>query len=1177
MEENKLYQYIENLAEKKFDVEKLTPLQLLYAYAAIASMNENVISIYFSEEKDREVIAGIRAEIEKQGLDTSLLKTAIPLIDGKQGNDTQILKLADTVEKADKAHEDDIALTVLQELVKMDLPELSLMKKGRELKDIFAYINHDKKAEENESSEAPAEKTAEAVAEAPVPEEKAEETIEEKAEEKPEEREAPKAPEGEIKKRNLLQEALAANAKKDAPEEEEDDGLSQRERLEKLMSRTEQLYEYLNEKNPGQKMAVHAFVQAFFRNEILSNSDEAEASPMGVLLLAGPKEANKQKMVRQTAEFLDMKYMSVTGVLEENLSRRISGFRDANQRAVILVNDMELLLASQVGELPELFDGKAADKKDAKKTKNRNVMLVFTTDIGQDLYEDRSRRFSRTDHSVVLELIRDYYMNDEKKRAMPTAWADRFLSIFSKENVILFDKPDALTLHDVIRKELDKNAANILETYGFRTELDPKLPAFLLYRNNTVSGMDELKACTEALLKDELFELGRHIGNLKESLPRLETLRIVLDQDSSDEEVKSLFEDNDGLHALYLGDELDPQEYCLPENYRISYCKDEEKAKRTVIEEDIDIVLIDPEFGPREGSQDFLSIDDRKSVGIRAFEQITNRLPQLPVYFVGKEALAAHEETALEEKGAWGFLQLQDPIEFANRLVRIGKMLHTQKKVNELYAKTKTLDYNTAQKISEDGKTAEIHIYDLVARKIEINDPQHMLISAGDRPKERFADVIGAENAKKQLQDFIAYMKNPKPFMMNCTQPPRGVLLYGPPGTGKTMLARAMAGESDASFFAVTGTSFGDKWYGESEKKIRKLFATARRCAPSIIFIDEIDTIGKKREGGGVREDELNTLIAEIDGFHQDPTRPVFVIAATNYGIGKNDDGGRMQLDEALTRRFSEPIKVDLPKQEERVRFLKMQLGRLQKCDVTEAGIKTMADRTIGESLAIMKNILDKALRDAAVNGTILNDKMLLTAMEEYKFGEKTEYTPETVRATAIHEAGHAYVSVLSGEKPSYITVVSRGQFGGYMAHEVREDKMDSTREEYIWRIRTSLAGRAAEQVFYDDEKGTNTGVSSDLRNATNTALCMICLYGMDEERLYSIDPDLALKTALAGDILKDVNLLLKREMVTTRELVEKGKDYIEKMADFLVANNEANTEDIMRIFGDVVKDSGNA
>jgi ATP-dependent Zn protease len=179
-----------------------------------------------------------------------------------------------------------------------------------------------------------------------------------------------------------------------------------------------------------------------------------------------------------------------------------------------------------------------------------------------------------------------------------------------------------------------------------------------------------------------------------------------------------------------------------------------------------------------------------------------------------------------------------------------------------------------------------------------------------------------------------------------------------------------------------------------------------------------------------------------------------------------------------------------------------------------------------------------------------------LTALEEYNFGEKREHSPEYYRRVAIHETGHAYVSYISGDKPSYVTIESRGDFGGYMQHANIEKVTDHTREELLARIRTSLAGRAAEQVFYGKDKGLNTGASSDLKKATDTAFNILYKYGMEDEQLVVLSRDDILKSTLASQYVSKVNEILNAEMKNTIDIIQGAKDKIEKIADVLAKEN---------------------
>jgi ATP-dependent Zn protease len=300
----------------------------------------------------------------------------------------------------------------------------------------------------------------------------------------------------------------------------------------------------------------------------------------------------------------------------------------------------------------------------------------------------------------------------------------------------------------------------------------------------------------------------------------------------------------------------------------------------------------------------------------------------------------------------------------------------------------------------------------------------------------------------------------------------------------------------------------------------------------------------------------LNTLLTEMDGFSgADPDRPVFVLAATNFGVGAERDG-ISSLDSALIRRFDNKIYVDLPKESERKDYLKLMVEKKKLTEVSDGVIQSIAERTTGQSLAVLANVIDLALRNATRQSRTVVDSDLLTALEEYNFGEKKEYSPEYYRSVAIHETGHAYVSYISGDKPSYITIESRGDFGGYMQHANSEDIASYTKDELLARIRTALAGRAAEQVFYGKDKALNTGASSDLKNASNTAFRIVCECGMEEGQLIVLDRHEILNSTLASEYVAKVNEILNTEMKNTLDIIQGAKDKIQKIADVLAKEN---------------------
>ena len=1100
MFENGVYPYLRGISERQFETGELTPLQLIYGFATVASMNDLTLSLYFRGEKDQEEIGKIREILNENRMDLSLIRSAVPMME-TVGDIDEICSL--TRQAEEKASDSDLpySAAVLINLISLPIPELETLKKGHDLQDVL---------EKSFVSSIAGSESA-----------------------------------GEAKKK------------------------SGKEVLADLITKCAQLSEYLNEKMPGEREAVHLFVQNYFRCEVsaLENEDRTVG---GVMLFAGPPEAEQERMIYLAGKFLDME-VTYPGKPEEMWE-----ILDKSPKLFILIDEMEAGRPEMFGFYNRVISegASAVNISDQREVNYKQAIIVYTTNEGAELYEDRSRRFSSLPPISVLPYLHDVF---EKKFTQDGVWQipesviRDLLSTFNSQNIILFNYPGIQSAIGAINRGISVCEKEISEKYDLMVRSDPRLLPLLLYSCNDVERWDSLVDTSGLVLKNEIYEVGRHLDNVSDTLASLQEIEFVVDTEDCDEATRALFEDDEEYTILYLGSSDDLGDVSLKEGVKVICCSDEESIMQKVTEGDVRFVLADISYSPY-GEQKYLSIDDRKTVGMSVFELISKKLPCVPLYVAEKEDFAKHDEDVLIERGARGFVKMDDPARISDRLHEIGNTLYLQRKADELSAHRMTLKYNTSQRISDNADYAEIRFYDFRIEKAEFTSGKYMINDA-ERPKEKFADVIGAEDAKKELQFFINYMKNPKPFMMNATQPPKGILLYGPPGTGKTMLARAMAAESEASFFAATGAGFADKWVGESEKNIRRLFATARKCAPSIIFIDEIDSIGKQRDGHDTHgEKELNTLIAEMDGFSQDPTRPVFVIAATNAGIDGESSNNGSVLDAALTRRFARSIKVDLPNKEERQKFLKMELSKLKACQVTDDGINSLADRTPGMSLALIKNVIDTAGRKAAMDQTPMDDDALMNALDEYKFGEEKKWDAETAWATAVHESGHAYINVLSGEKPSFVTIVSRGGFGGYMAHGDDEDKFGYNREDYLWMIRTSLAGRVAEMEFFGKEKGTNTGFSSDLQHATHYALRMICLLGMDDSRLYSLDPGTVLNSPLAGEVMDQVSRLLHDEMEETSRLVHEGRDRIEALATYLKDNNQATTEVIMECLGEVKK-----
>ena len=365
-----------------------------------------------------------------------------------------------------------------------------------------------------------------------------------------------------------------------------------------------------------------------------------------------------------------------------------------------------------------------------------------------------------------------------------------------------------------------------------------------------------------------------------------------------------------------------------------------------------------------------------------------------------------------------------------------------------------------------------------------------------DVPQNTFADVAGADEAIAELEEIKDFLANPAKYALLGAKIPKGVLLYGPPGTGKTLLARAVAGEAKVPFYSISGSDFVEMFVGVGASRVRDLFTQAKAHAPAIVFIDEIDAVGRQRGagmGGGhdEREQTLNQLLVEMDGFEGDSQ--VILIAATN----RPD-----VLDPALLRpgRFDRQIPVDRPDLKGREEILKVHAKN--KPISSDVDLKGFARRTPGFTGADLANVLNEAALLAAREGKkVINDPQLDEAIDRVMAGPQRKsrlMSEEERRVTAYHEAGHALVArALPHTDPVHkITIMPRGRALGYTMVLPEEDKYSTTRNQLLDQLAYSLGGRAAEELIFHDP---STGASNDIEKATALARAMVTQYGMTE------------------------------------------------------------------------------
>jgi len=365
------------------------------------------------------------------------------------------------------------------------------------------------------------------------------------------------------------------------------------------------------------------------------------------------------------------------------------------------------------------------------------------------------------------------------------------------------------------------------------------------------------------------------------------------------------------------------------------------------------------------------------------------------------------------------------------------------------------------------------------------------------KQKVTFKDVAGAKEAKQELAEIVDFLKNPKKFLDIGAVIPKGILLMGAPGTGKTLLARAVAGEAGVAFFAISGSEFVEMFVGVGASRVRDLFKMAKENSPAIIFVDEIDAVGRVRGtgvGGGndEREQTLNQILVEMDGF--EPNEKVIVMAATN----RPD-----VLDPALLRpgRFDRRVTIDLPDRNDREEILK--IHSVKKPFAEDVVLKVIAERTPGFSGADLYSLMNEgAILAARENRTKVSQYDLIRAIEKVMLGPERKshlLSKKEKEITAYHEAGHALVSsVLPFADPVHkISIISRGRAAGYTLHLPLDDRKMQSKKEFLDDIAVSLGGYVVEKILFDD---VTTGPSNDLQVSTALARDMVTKYGMSEK-----------------------------------------------------------------------------
>jgi ATP-dependent metalloprotease FtsH len=998
-------------------------------------------------------------------------------------------------------------------------------------------------------------------------------------------------------------------------------------RLDELTDRLRTLREAVQARLFGQDHAVKAFVEGLFNSELVAAADTRRPAPRASFVFAGPPGVGKTLLAELAAAGLErpfkrfdmsayadhQQFQSLVGwarSYKEAHPGVLTEFVEKHPDAVLLFDEIEKAHLNTVQLFFQILDaGVLEDQYHERNVAFRDTIAIFTTNAGRKLYDRPNASGVQAAHAAFhRQTILDALASDLDPRTGQPFFPAALCSRLAKGYPVLFDHLGVNELERVVRVELEQVAGLLERQYAKRIEFDEAVALCLVLREGARADARTLCAQAERFVKAELFQFCQlfETERLAEVFARVDAVRFVLEADGTAEDpaLRRLFTPDERPVVLLVADPDTVARYRQHLSEVDWRGADSAEAVWPVLAGAPPVLAL-VELGLEDTSPKGTIMQfDRLPAAARGLERgqerlraLHQRLPELPVWLLVEQADSAEAPASVDPErfaacvrggGARGVLVSQFTEAagadwerrrdaFAAELRALCRRLYREREAARLGQQRQVLSFVTAPRLERDGRELVVRLRQLrLSRALAAADAGEVLEEV-ERPQARLTDVIGAEAAKEELQFFIEYLKEPRRYAALGLKPPKGVLLYGPPGTGKTLLARALAGESEVAFIPATASAFVTLWQGSGPQAVRDLFARARRYAPAIVFIDEIDAIGKVRTGGvsgHAEENTLNALLTELDGFTSPaPDRPVFVLAATNFGIQAEDaeapERSARTLDPALVRRFSRAIRVDLPDTGARRRYLEARLADPERHAVSPSALELVAEKTVGMSLADLEMVLETAARLALRQNRRIDDDLLIEAIDTAREGEAKPWSPEFLESTARHEAGHTLMYWLSGWWPVEVSIVARAERGGGMRRSETELKRESlTRAELLASIRTALGGRAAELVYYGPEAGLTTGASSDLDYATRLARQMICRYGMDEDFGPLAAPELlklaeAVGSPLYVQVTETARGMLKRELEHTVKLLEAHRPHLDAVAAALMAKNRLLRRDL--------------
>ncbi|MBP5271087.1 MAG: AAA family ATPase, partial [Clostridia bacterium] len=661
------------------------------------------------------------------------------------------------------------------------------------------------------------------------------------------------------------------------------------ERLAQVTEETKKLYTELNRRVLGQQNAVSVFASGYFQSQLLSMTEAERKKPNATFLFAGPPGVGKTFLAENVADILGLPFYraDMSGysdkeaaiefagsdrVYKNAKSGNVTSFVHENPKCVLLFDEIEKAHINVIHLFLQILDaGRLRDAYTDEEVSFTDALMIFTTNAGRQIYEDsESPDLSGISRKVIIIALQTDVNPATKEPFFPAAICSRFAS----GNVVMFNHVTAGALMSIVETELRRHADNFEKRFGIDISIDERVAASLLFAEGGASDARTMRARAEAFFNGETFELFRLLGSKKvgNGIKSLKKVEFSVELPEEDKEIAGLFEKESPCTLLAFTSRSKIKK-CVEScpSVRFLEAHSAAEAERKLRENDVDDVLIDIGFG-RRGDAAYLNVEDVDSEARDLLKYLSDIGSGIPVYILesGRSSLSNEERDSFNRRGVRGYITLSgasDPERFDRDVKEITHSQQMQRSMEYLARSCKVVSFDTAQLLDDSGTRATVKLFDFRLHPAVDAEDASSVLSSVSKPDVLFETVIGAEEAKKELRYFVDYLKNPRKYLGTGLSAPKGVLLYGPPGTGKTMLAKAVAGESDVTFISAEGNQFVNQFQGVGRDRLKKLFSIARKYAPSILFIDEIDAIAGARTGASGDNATLTALLTEMDGF----------------------------------------------------------------------------------------------------------------------------------------------------------------------------------------------------------------------------------------------------------------------------------------------------------------------